>query len=267
MNDRAIDKVQGLLSDIIFGPVTSRRYGVSLGVNLLPARRKVCNFNCPYCECGWTEVLDLAEAKGSVEFPTRTEVAFALETALVEMRRQGRRLDAITYAGNGEPTMHPEFPGVTKDSAELRDRLAPGARLVLLSNAATLGDPAVRSALPRFDARVMKLDAGTPEDFKAINLPHRSHTLERIIQDLAELSPALPFTLQSLFIGGRYTNTSDASVAAWIEAVKRIAPCAVQVYSIERAPAARYVEPVDHATLTAIAARLVRETGISAEVY
>ncbi len=267
MNDRAIDKVQGLLADIIFGPVTSRRYGCSLGVNLLPARMKVCNFNCPYCECGWTQVLDLSEAKGPVPFPSCGEVALALETVLLDLSHAGRRLDAITFAGNGEPTMHPQFLSITEESARLRDQYAPTARLVLLSNAATLREPEVRGALPCFDERVMKLDAGRPEDFKAVNLPHRSHTLERIIEDLRELAAEMDFTLQSLFIEGRYSNAGDAAVAAWIAAVERVRPRSVQVYSIERPPAAAYVQAVPQQRLLEIAARLARETGIRAEVF
>lgn len=267
MNDRALDKVQGLLTDVIFGPVTSRRYGCSLGVNLLPARLKVCNFNCPYCECGWTQVLDLSETTARVPFPTCGEVALALETALFELRHAGRQLDAITFAGNGEPSMHPQFLETVQEARQLRDQLAPEARLVLLSNSATLGDPRVREALTLFDERVMKLDAGRPEDFAAVNLPHRSHTLERIIADLAELARELPITLQSLFIAGRTSNAGEASVAAWIAAVAQVRPRAVQVYSIERPPAASHVQPLPAAQLAAIARRLTRETGIPTEVY
>ncbi|MBE7559416.1 hypothetical protein HS125_10865 [bacterium] len=163
--------------------------------------------------------------------------------------------------------MHPEFRRITEESRRLRDRHAPGARLVLLSNAATLHDSAVKAALPLFDDRVLKLDAGRPEDFHAVNLPHRSHNLEQIIQDLIELGKSLPFTLQSLFISGRYSNATEAAVAAWIAAVARVRPHAVQVYSIERPPAASYVQPVPPQRLQEIAARLTEQTGVPAEVY
>jgi wyosine [tRNA(Phe)-imidazoG37] synthetase (radical SAM superfamily) len=265
MDKDAGNKVNGVVSNIIFGPIDSRRYGVSLGVNLLPSDVKVCCFNCPYCECGWTEVQDLAKAE--VHFPTRERVAAALEERLIDMQKAGRAPDAITYAGNGEPTMHPEFLAVSRDCARLRDQYAPKAKLVLLSNSATLGDDNVQEALALFDQRVLKLDCALPDVFKRLNSPLSSCSLEKIIDDLAELSARMPIVLQSMFIEGQGANTDEAAVDAWIAVVARIKPQSVQIYSIERVPAASGVKAVEPDKLQSLARRLSEATGVVIEVF
>ena len=144
-----------LFDKIIFGPVKSRRLGVSLGINLLPATGKICNFNCIYCECGWTQK---SEIKGE-KLPTRKEVYEALEKKLASMREKQQAPDVITYAGNGEPTLHPEFPGIIDDSIRLRNKYFPHAKIAVLSNSTAIKKPEIKKALLKVDSNILKLDS------------------------------------------------------------------------------------------------------------
>src|SRR5262245_40665031 len=189
MSDESSDRyrIAGRIPTLIFGPVDSRRYGRSLGVNILPPGRKICDFNCPYCECGWTEVA-ASRAPSPSLFPPAREVLAAIEADLSERVAAGETIDTITFAGNGEPTLHPEFAAIARGSRDLRDRFFPRATLVILSAATHLGRADVREGLEAFDVKVMKLDAGTEEGFRAINLPVGKETLARIVEDLEGLS-------------------------------------------------------------------------------
>lgn len=242
-----------LQTGIVYGPMRSRRLGRSLGVNLLPENRKTCNFNCPYCQYGWTR-------RGPASaWPSPRGVAEQVENALA----RGCRLDVITLAGNGEPTLHPAFGEVVERLRLVRDRLAPGVRLAVLSNASTLGSPAVVAALRRLDQRCMKLDAGddgTVARMNGVRIP-----VETIVEGLQRLDDVV---LQSMFVRGGplVDNTSPHALDAWTRAVLRIRPSAVHVYSLDRPAASRRLLPVPRADLERIAARLA-DDGIQATVY
>jgi wyosine [tRNA(Phe)-imidazoG37] synthetase (radical SAM superfamily) len=240
-----------LYEDIVYGPIQSRRFGVSLGVNLLPPRRKVCSFNCVYCQYSWTEPL---RSLADLDWPETIAVASAVRAALDAMRAAGRPLHRITIAGHGEPTLHPRFPDVVSGLRGVRDEAAPGVPLSILSNSTTVHLPAIRDALARLDERNMKLDAGRQQELRQVNASRVP--IEQIVAGLA----ALPdIAIQAMFVRdalGRIDNTAPAAVDAWLGALERIRPRVVQVYTIARTPALPSLVPVGRAVLDRIAGRV-----------
>ena len=251
-------KVDGLISEIIFGPVDSRRYGRSLGINPLPAHIKLCSFNCPYCECGWTDV-KASRSNNPVDYPTFEAIIGALTSFL----ETDRRIDAITFAGNGEPSLHPEFPRLIDATRELRDRLIPQARLVVLSNATTLDQPEILKTILKLEEPVLKLDAGSQATFEKIALPISDYQLDEIVRNIKQVPRPI---IQSIFVAGRFTNTGDEELANWLEFLMEIQPRLVQIYSIDRRPANPELKKVPATELEKIAER-VRERGLQAVVF
>lgn len=254
-----------LFTSLVYGPVMSRRLGLSLGINPLPFDAKLCSFNCPYCQFGWTDIY-VGSLDGAPEeaFPTVEAVASALDDALSKMAGQGNRADSITFAGNGEPTLHPRFPELVEAVAAQRDRLMSGARLSILTNGSTLHLPHIVEALNRLDERMVKLDAGDERSLREVNLPHRSFDLDRMVSGISKLTDCV---VQSMFVRGRVDNTTDGVVEAWVEKVGQIAPLRVQVYSLDRVPADRSLEPVPLDRLRAIASLCQARAGVPCEVY
>jgi wyosine [tRNA(Phe)-imidazoG37] synthetase (radical SAM superfamily) len=251
-------KVHGVMVEIIFGPVNSRRYGRSLGVNPLPASLKICNFNCPYCECGWTDVAESRSLDPAL-FPT----VEMIESSLRAVLKTGIPIDNITVCGNGEPTLHPEFPRLTERLVAVRQELAPEAGMVILANSTNLDRPDIVEALAKFDEPIMKLDAGTEDFFKKINLPLSPMSLDELCAALK----CLPnIVIQSMFVQGRLCNTSEEELIPWLERLADIKPRLVQVYSLDRFPPDRKLERVSAAELEAIAQR-VEKLGISVKVF
>lgn len=253
-----------LFNEVIFGPVKSRRFGVSLGINLLPVDNKLCNFECIYCECGWTE-----EKRGKAEFADRLVIAAALRARLIQMKQEGVKPDAITFAGNGEPTMHPEFAGIVEDVAKVRDELSPGTQIVVLSNAMLADREQVRRGLMKADRRILKLDAGDAQTFRLINGPQSETTYQKITNTLE--SYAGKAEVQTMFLTAKHDghvidNTTVASVSLWIQELKRIKPLLVQLYSVDREAPLHSVKPVSKEILERIAEQVRRE-GIRAEVF
>jgi wyosine [tRNA(Phe)-imidazoG37] synthetase (radical SAM superfamily) len=254
-----------LFDKIIFGPVRSRRLGISLGINLLPATRKVCNFNCIYCECGWTGSKDYPA--GSL--PTRSEVREALEKRLAEMKSQDQYPDVITYAGNGEPTLHPEFPGIIDDSIELRNKYFPRAKISVLSNSTAIKKPAVREALLKVEMNILKLDSAFDLTVKLHNQPVTNVRVDELIENLKLFNGKL--IVQTLFLRGIHEgrvidNTTPEEINAWLEALKKIKPAEVMIYTISRdTPEGSQLEKVPLAELKKIAT-LVRKLGIDTQV-
>jgi wyosine [tRNA(Phe)-imidazoG37] synthetase (radical SAM superfamily) len=239
---------------ITYGPLESRRLGRSLGVNLAPAGRKTCNFNCAYCQYGWTDF----PARG--EFPRPAEVIEAVDQAL----QRYPDVDAITFAGNGEPTLHPGFAPIVEGIFHVRARRAPKAKLALLSNASTLNRLDVVYSLSRFDVRCMKLDAGDATTFRLMNAA--MVPLSRVVADLRAVGR---LTLQSMFVRDReqtVDNTTPRAVAAWLEAVDRIRPESVDVYTLARTPARATLVAAPRDVLERIAERVL-DLGIPARVY
>ena len=252
-----------LYTDIIYGPVRSRRLGVSLGVNLLPLTAKVCSFDCIYCECGWND-----EHSGSRRFNSREQVREALSEALQRMQAEGALPDVITFAGNGEPTMHPDFEQIIDDTLALRDALAPQAKVSVLSNATQLHREDVRRALLRIDNNILKLDSAFDDTVRTMNKPCCEYSVEYVVEQLKRFDGQ--FILQTMFLRGEYNgvafdNTTDEQVEAWLHIVKELAPRQVMIYSIARDTPCQTLVRVEHDELEQIA-KHVRALGIEALV-
>lgn len=216
----------------IFGPVRSRRLGVSLGINLMPADGKICTFDCLYCECGFN-----AERRPSAPRPAREKVSRALEAQLRKMQAEGELPDVLTFAGNGEPTAHPDFPAIIDDTIALRDRYCPAARVSVLSNATRAGLPEVKAALLRVDNNILKLDTVSDGYIERVNRPTGHYDVEEVVRNLCAFGGQL--IVQTLFMkgesGGRSVdNTGEEYVGPWLEALRRIRPRQVMVYTIDR---------------------------------
>ena len=243
-----------LQKGIVYGPLESRRLGRSLGINLTPPGKKTCNYNCSYCQYGWTEF----PAKG--DFPPPHEVLAAVDHALT----LHADVDSITVAGNGEPTLHPGFAKIADGLFALRNRRAPHAKLTLLSNGSTLNRLDVSYSLARFDTRCMKLDAGDATTFRLMNAA--SISLGRLLADLRAVGQ---LTLQSMFVrdaDGVVDNTTPRAVNAWLEAVDRVRPIGVDLYSLARLPARGSLQRVPKHVLDEIATR-VTALGIPSRVF
>lgn len=254
-----------LFGEIIFGPVRSRRFGVSLGINLLPLDSKLCSFDCIYCECGLTG----HEPGTKPQLYTAAQILQALEIKFREMKSAGQAPDSITFAGNGEPTLHPEFAEVMKGVAELRNSFFPKAKVTVLSNASLLNRENLKAALLLADNNVLKLDAGSEEMFRAINRPLNKVALNDIVKRLTEFGGEL--VIQSLFLRGtvegkRIDNTVPSEVDAWLEHLKIIRPKLVMIYPIDRIPPFSTLEKVSHNELMEIAGK-VESIGLTAEVF
>jgi len=222
-----------LFDKIVFGPVKSRRLGVSLGINLLPVTRKVCNFNCIYCECGWTGV----PGEGREKLPSRKAVYEALDRKLSEMKKNKQYPDVITYAGNGEPTMHPEFSGIIDDSILLRNKYFPKAKIAVLSNSTGISKASVRDALMKVDQNILKLDSAFDLTIKKHNQPAGNIDAGKLISDLSLFKGRL--IIQTLFVRGIHNgvtidNTTGEELDAWLAALKKTQRSAVMIYTISR---------------------------------
>ena len=216
----------------IFGPIKSRRLGISLGVNLLPADGKICTFDCIYCECGFN-----SERRPKRRIPQRHEVADALEMKLAEMKADGALPDVITFAGNGEPTVHPQFNEIIDDTIALRDRYCPDAKVSVLTNATMLSKPTVFEALLKVDNKILKLDTVDTAYIQRVDRPNGRYDVREIIGYMKEFRGKA--VIQTMFLKGEVDgvdidNTGEEYVAPWIEAVKEIAPREVMIYTIDR---------------------------------
>ncbi len=255
-----------LFSETIFGPVRSRRLGNSLGINLLPNNHKVCTFDCIYCECGWSPVEDQLKD----QLPTRAQVADLLETRLIQMNAQKNIPDSITFAGNGEPTVHPEFPGIVHDTLKLRDRYFPEAEVTVLSNSSLIHKQEIFNALNRLDNNILKLDAGLEATFQLINRPRSKElTLDRIVQNLHKFGKKA--IIQTLFLRGEIDgkvvdNTTTAEVHAWLNHIRYIRPRYVMLYPIDRQTPAPGLQVVSRAELMQIAEKL-KEIKVKYSIY
>ena len=252
-----------LYDQVIFGPVHSRRLGLSLGVNLLPLDNKLCSFDCIYCECGW------AGRGAKPRFNDRATVRELLRAKLLEMTGAGTPPDVITFAGNGEPTMHPEFEAVIGDTIALRDELCPSARVSVLSNATQLHRDGVRRALRSVDNNILKLDSAFDATARLINNPQSPvYSVRRVVDQMKGFDGHL--TVQTMFLRGefdrqRVDNTTEEEVAAWLRLIGEIRPRQVMVYSLDRDTPCRTLEKVPREELQAIATR-VEALGIPCSV-
>lgn len=216
----------------IFGPVHSRRLGVSLGINLMPADGKVCTFDCIYCECGFN-----ADHRPTLKRPTREEVSTALEAKLRRMKDEGVLPDVLTFAGNGEPTAHPDFLNIIKDTITLRNRYCPAAKVSVLSNATLIMRPQVFEALTLVDNNILKLDTVNTEYIRIVNRPTGHYDVRELIEKMKEFRGHC--IVQTMFMHGISNgqdvgNLTDKYIDPWLKAVKEISPQQVMIYTIDR---------------------------------
>ena len=246
-----------LFDSIVYGPIRSRRLGVSLGMNLMPTTAKLCTFDCVYCECGWNQPVS------HPAIPTRQEVREALASRLIALSPNS--LDVITFSGNGEPTLHPDFLGIIQDTCALRDQYWPQAKISVLSNSTQLGRPDVVEALRLCDNRILKLDSAIDTTMRLIDKPVNPNlTVEQIAEWLSLFDG--DFTLQTCFLRGEYMgqiidNTTSEELNAWYAMVDRLHPKQVMIYVIDRATPLQTLSKVPTAEMEAIAAPL-RAKGI-----
>lgn len=253
-----------LFDQIIFGPVKSRRLGVSLGVNLMPTDSKVCSFDCIYCECGWTP----KKREQKAQLPTRELVKQKMEEKLTEMVKNNELPDVITFAGNGEPTLHPDFQEIIDDTIELRNKLTPKARIAVLSNATMLHKPAVVRALLKVEDNIQKLDSAFEETVRKIDCPTSRFRLSDVVENLKAFDGKV--IIQTLFLRGNHKgevidNTTESELSAWLELVKEIKPSQVMIYTIDRDTPATGLEKVKLGELHQIAER-IKEMGFNVQV-
>ena len=244
-----------LFNNIVYGPIHSRRLGTSLGIELMPLEHKLCTFNCVYCECGWNTPVS------HPQLPTREEVKAALEEKLSTFDFRLSTLDVITFSGNGEPTLHPDFLGIIQDTCALRDRYCPNAKVSVLSNSTQLGRPDVLQALRLCDNRILKLDAATDTMMRRIDLPVNEHlTVATIINLLKQFDG--DFILQTCFLRGEHDgqvidNTTPTELDAWYQAVDELHPKQIMMYVIDRKTPEEHLEKISREEMDRIAAPLI----------
>ena len=246
----------------VFGPVHSRRLGISLGINLLPADGKVCSFDCVYCECGFNE-----DHRPTLPLPTREEVAAKLEEKLQQMAADGQLPDVLTFAGNGEPTCHPHFAKIIDDTIRLRDQYCPKAKVSVLSNSTMIHRQTVHDALMRVDNNILKLDTVDPKYINKVDHPNGTYDVNAIIERMKAFKGHI--IIQTMFMRGvlpqqgepegvtSIDNTGDEYVNPWLEAVKEIAPQQVMIYTIDRETPTQGLLKATHEQLDAIRDRVI----------
>ncbi len=254
-----------LFDQTVFGPVVSRRLGISLGINLLPNDSKLCSFDCIYCECGWNP------EKGSVRaiLPPRSEVSRLLRKKLEVMKREDNLPDVITFAGNGEPTIHPDFSDIIEDTLLIRAEFCPNARIAVLSNSTMLHKMKVVEALKKVDDNILKLDSGILSTIRLLDQPVGRFNLEKVVNHLKLFNGHQ--IIQTMFIRGSYNgeaidNTTEPELVAWIELLQQIRPKSVMIYTIARDTPAKDLRKVSTEELETIAIRVRKETGLEVQV-
>ncbi len=254
-----------LSEDLVFGPIHSRRLGNSLGINLLPKVGKICTFNCVYCECGWNPEHRNEQAC----LATPSEYEETLEKALKELAGTPKEPDSITFSGNGEPTLHPDFPEIIDITIKLRDKYAPGAVISVLTNGTKIHDTKIFRALQKIDNNICKLDGGTIETINKVNLPNVKINLEQYIEDLQRFEGQV--IIQTLFLRGEHKgektdNTTDEEINIWLEHLKKIKPRKTMIYVIDRDTPEKNLEKLSSDEMSKIADK-VKALGLNVEYY
>lgn len=252
-----------LFDQVIFGPIHSRRLGLSLGVNLLPVDAKICSFNCLYCECGFNTTIQ------EFPFPTREQVSEILSQKLQQMVAANEIPNVITFAGNGEPTLHPEFEGIIDDTIALRDLYCPTAKVSVLSNSTRIHKPHIFSALNKVDNNILKFDSAIDRTMKLIDQPVGKHiNVSWLIEQLCKFQGKL--IIQTMFIAGEiegesFDNTTDIEIEAWLKAMELIKPSQIMIYSLDREAPVQNLRKIQLNELNAIA-EIARARGFNVSV-
>lgn len=260
------EKQTVLFHSTVFGPIHSRRLGTSLGVNLTPNDGKICSFDCLYCEAGFN-----AQGPGTTGFPPRARVEELLRDKLLAMKEEGLTLDVITFSGNGEPTLHPDFPAILDDTVRLRDSFFPNAKVSVLSNSTRIHRPEVAEALRRADFNILKLDSAVEATMRLMDRPNQpGFTVAFVLPSLAAFGNDCiiqTMMLRGSFEGQVVDNTTEAEIKALIEAYRTIRPKEIMLYSIDRSTPAEQLVKVPIEELRAIGARMQEACGVPVMVY
>lgn len=249
--------------EIIYGPVHSRRLGNSLGVNLLPVDAKICTFNCIYCECGFNTTMH------DFPMPSRTEVKNALEEKLISLHLENQDIDVITFAGNGEPSIHPEFEGIIDDTLEVRNRIFPQAKISVLTNSTQISKPQIFNALMKIDMAILKLDSAIDKTVRLIDRPlKRDFSVKWLIKNLQHFENKL--IIQTMFLRGQYNdeiidNTTDEEISAYLNVLQILNPQKVMIYTIDRETPIKSLHKISAEELEKIAKK-IRKIGFEVSV-
>ncbi len=244
-----------LREETVFGPIFSRRLGTSLGINLLPEKGKICNFDCIYCECGWNK-----DGHDDTVIPSAQKVRADLERMLLKLQQEGTRVDSITFSGDGEPTLNPEFPQIIDDTLALRDQYAPTAKVSVLSNATRVHLPQVFQALTKVDNPIMKIDAPTNDLIARINHPAPGYDVARVVEALQQFKGN--FVLQTCMLRSREYDFDSARpevLEGWMDIVRRLRPREIMVYTIDRPTPAQGLEKLTVEEMTHLVQPLIDE--------
>ena len=247
----------------VFGPIHSRRLGVSLGINLLPKEGKMCSFDCIYCECGFN-----ADHRPHNPLPTPALVEESLRVELAKLTRRNIKPDVLTFAGNGEPTLHPKFPEIVDRVINVRNELCPNAKVSILSNATQIVRPEIRASLLKFDNNILKLDTVDADYIRRVDRPTGKYDVDKIIEELCKFEGHL--IIQTMFMKGTMNdesvdNTGEEYVLPYLETLKRINPHQVMIYTLDRETPAHHLEKASHEELDSIAER-IRNLGLECSV-
>ncbi len=254
-----------LFHSTIFGPIHSRRLGVSLGVNLMPDDGKVCSFDCLYCEAGFN-----SQGKGTTGLPLRDQVRTQLESKLTQMHSNGDPLDVITFSGNGEPTLHPDFPHIIEDTIAIRDKYYPNAKVSVLTNSTMIFKPEVAEALKKADNNILKLDSAIEDTMRLIDRPNsKEFTVEKVVEALKQFEGS--GIIQTMILRGTHDgkpidNTTDTEIQALIEAYRQISPREIMIYSLDRSTPEEKLVKVEKEELQKIAKQIEAATAIPVQV-
>jgi len=214
--------------EVVFGPIRSRRLGSSLGINLLPEKGKICTFDCIYCECGWNK-----DGRDDTQLPSAEKVRNALEAKLQQCKASGIPIDSITFSGDGEPTINPEFPQIIHDTIALRDQYYPHSKITVLSNATMVHKPEIFNALRKVDNPTMKIDAPTNELIEKIDHPAPGYDIHRVVEALKQFNG--DFILQTMFLRSKdFDSSSPEVLLGWMDIVRLLKPREIMVYTIDR---------------------------------
>lgn len=254
-----------LFENLVFGPIHSRRLGNSLGINLMPTIGKICTFNCVYCECGWNP----EHRNEKAHLATPEEYEKTLEDALKELVGTPKEPDSITFSGNGEPTLHPDFPDIIDITIRLRDKYVPKAAISVLTNGTRIHDEKIFKALQKVDNNICKLDGGTPDIINKVNLPNVKINLEQYIGDLQRFDGQV--IIQTLFLRGNHDgevidNTTEDEINLWLGHLEKIKPRKTMIYVIDRETPEKKLEKLSKKEMSEIAEK-VKKNGHNVEFY